>query len=86
MDIIARIKNEPVLVAYGVTIVISAIALFGFEVPAEAVGLIDAGIGLGAAVFARQRVVPVAKLQKLEPEQLIMEFAETITDEVLDDK
>lgn len=81
MNVIERIKREPVLVSYAVALGISVAAGFGFDLDPGYIATIDAALGLGAAIFARQRVAPVSRLSKMKVEELAEEFAEALVEE-----
>ena len=78
---IERIKKEPVLVSYTVALVISLAAGFGFNLDPEVVLKIDTALSFGAAVFARQKVTPVARLREMPVHELADEFATALIDD-----
>lgn len=55
----ARVKNNPVIVAWLIGVIVAAAAHFGFDLPPEVVAAV-LGVTTGAgAVAARSRVTPV---------------------------
>jgi hypothetical protein len=72
--IVERIKNEPVLLTYGIALALNGAALFGFDMSVEDVAKIDALVVPVLAVITRQVVTPVSKLRELPAEDIADEL------------
>jgi len=69
-----KLKEEPVLVMYGILFAVNAAALVGYNVPPDAVAKVDAFLVPFLAYLTRKRVAPIAKLEPMTPLEFVEKF------------
>ena len=82
--VVAAVKREPVIVLYGLSLAVSATALFGLDLDTEQVASVQAVVTLVLTLWTRQKVTPVSKLEPMTTSEFLETYGPGVVDDITD--